>query len=346
MRVRGLGFVVLFALTGAVATNVLADFEPLFQVIRVTGECAVQRPGENNFVPAEESKAYPYGTKVQTGMRSSLVIVFSEGNVCRVLANAMLTMDEGIKNKKLKIIRLQDGEVEVELLEDFHKDGNALNVETATAICGAIGCKFRVASKVEEDLRIVIVRVIEGLIRLHGENFDATTLGQDDWISLLSPPDRSFLRLKTMKGDFDIKIKGEDLQDKVVPTVEGTVLKIWQRQVPGTGQRVVTSVLTGPDGQLIETVTVTYGEGDTPGCGGDDDDQTPPWSDPDGDLGTGTGTTDDDPQPRGDDTDRPRPRVDARGPEGDPDPDAGNDDADVGIIVKPPRPPVTPVGSL
>ncbi len=333
MRVRGLGFVVLCALIGMIETSAFASFEPLFRVVKVTGECEIQRPDDGAFTPAEESKAYPYGTKIRTGKRSSLVIVFSEGNVCRVLANAELKMDEGMKNKKLKIIRLQDGEVEVELLEDFHTNGNALNVETATAICGAIGCKFRVASKVEEELRIVIVRVIEGMIRLHGENFAATTLDQNDWISLLSPPDRSFLRLKNMKGNFPIEINDEDMQKKVVETLEGTVLKIWQRYVPGTKQRVVTAVLTGPDGQLIETITVTYGEGEGPDFGGDDD-ETPPWGDwggPGPGFGPGPGGDDDDQGASGDgddgdDDDDNNPDVDPEDPEGDPDPDPGDDD--------------------
>jgi len=287
MRVRGLGFVVLFSMVTAIGTNAFAAFEPLFRVIRVTGECMLQRPGESEAIAAEESKAYPYGTNVRTGMRSSLVIVLSEGNICRVLANADVVMAEGVTDKKLKIIRLNEGEVEVELEEGFSADGTALNVETATAICGAIGCKFRVASKQEADLRIIILRVIQGTIRVHGENFDATTLDQDDWLSLLSPPDRSFLRLKTMKGKFPITIKDEDLQDKEVPTEEGTVLKLWQRKVPGTDQHVVVAELTGPDGQLIESVTVTYGEGETSGFGGNNHGETPPWGSWGGPAGEG-----------------------------------------------------------
>jgi hypothetical protein len=322
MKHRVLGVVVLVA---AIASSALAGFEPLFRIVKVTGDCSLQRPEEAEFLPAEESKAYPFGTKVRTGMRSSLVIVFSEGNVCRVLANAYLTMDEGMKNKKLKIIRLHDGEVEVELEEEFHKDGNALNVETATAICGAVGCKFRVASKVEEELRIVIVRVIEGIINMLGEDFSIVELDKDDWISLLSPPDESFLRLKTMKGEFEVKIKDETQQDKQVPTEEGTVLKIWQKKVPGTNQRVVTAVLTGPDGQLIETITVTYEEGQPPVFGLQEDGDTAPWGG--------------DEEPRGDEVPPPPPQGQEPGDDGrgnpkydpdfdgdDPDPDPGQDD--------------------
>jgi hypothetical protein len=321
MRLRSLGFIVMFSVLATVGTDALARFEPLFRVVTITGDCSIQRPGEREFIPAEESKAYPFGTAIQTGMRSSLVIVLSEGNHCRVLSNANLVMDEGTTDKKLKIIRLNEGEVEVELKEDFHADGNSLNVETATAICGAIGCKFRVASKKEADLRIIIVRVLEGLIRLHGENFSAEQLDKDDWVSLLSPPDREFIRIKTMKGEFDVSVKDEDLQEKIIPTEEGSVLKIWQRKVPGTDQHIVVIEIFSPDGTLLYTVTTSYegssdpkelggkapkpGEEPEPTKGGNPD--LPPATDPNDDP---TVNDDPDPDPGQDDSvPNERPRV-------------------------------------
>ena len=300
MILKRFGFVVICSIILSVGADTLASFEPLFRVVQITGECSLQPPGESELIPAEESKTYPYGTTIQTGARSSLVMVLSEGNVCRVLANANLVMAEGKTDKKLKIIRLNEGEVEVELEEDFHADGNSLNVETATAICGAIGCKFRVASKQEADLRIIIIRVIEGLIRVHGDHFNVATLGKDDWISLLSPSDLAFLRIKTMKGEFDVQIKDEDLQDRTVPTEEGTVLKIWLRKVPNTDKHVVVVEVFGPDGKLIETITTEY-------------------------EGQGTELPPPPPPPTGT---RTNPQVDPDSDPSDPDPDPGQDDTD------------------
>jgi len=318
MTSRWSTLIIVFSTVIALTTATFADFEPLFQVIDITGDCSLQRPTEDSFSPAEDLKAYPYGTKIITGEQSSLTISFSQGNLCRILADANVNIDEDKKDSKLKIIRLNSGEVEIELKEDFHKNGYGLNVETATATCSAIGCKFRVASKAEEDLQVIIIRVIEGMIRVFGENFDAATLDENDWISLLSPSDRSFLRLKTMKGEFDVTIKAEDMQDKAIPTEEGTVLKIWQRFVPETGQRVVTVVLTAPDGTLIETFTVTYGEG-----------QNPPFE---GGQEKGTGDKPaDEPQPR-DDGEKGPPVVYEKDPQIDLDidPDPAKDPGDIG----------------
>jgi hypothetical protein len=274
IKVRGFRLVILSLLVATISTTTFAGFEPLFRVIKVTGECSLKRPKERKFAPAEESKAYPYGTKIRTGVRSSLVVIFSEGNICRVLPNTDLTMSERASNKKLKTVRLKEGEVEVELKEDFDSDGNALNVETSTAICGAIGCKFNVKSKTKDDLTIILIRCIEGMIRVHGDNFAAAELDQGDWLSLLTPPDRSFLRLKTEQGEFEITIKDENHADQNVPTETGTVLKIWQREVPGTGQIVVVAELTGPDGKQISSVTVTYDAGTKPTVTGGG--ETPP----------------------------------------------------------------------
>lgn len=263
-------------LTAALATMASAQdiLDPAFRVIRVTGDCQVGIPGQDGLQPAEESKAYPYGSTIRTGARSSLVAVLSEGNVVRILANADLVMDESSSDSKVKNVRLTEGEVEVELNSAFHKGGNKLNVETATAICGAVGTHFRVASRLEQDLRIVIIRVIEGIVNAYGDNFEVLTLDANDWLSLLSPGDRSFLRLSNMKGEFDIRIKDQDMNDKDIPTKEGNVLKIWQRLVPETNERVITAQITSPDGTIIEEVVVTIGGEQAP-----DPDRAGPWTD-------------------------------------------------------------------
>jgi len=250
-------------LTVALATMASAQniLDPAFRVIKVNGECEIGIPGQEGLLAAEESKAYPYGSTIRTGARSSLVIVLSEGNVVRVLANANLVMDESSSDSKIKNVRLNDGEVEVELNADFHQGGNKLNVETATAVCGAVGTHFRVASRMEQDLRIVIIRVIKGIVKAYGDKFEALELDANDWLSLLSPGDRSFLRLQNMKGEFNIRIKDQTMNDKDIPTKEGNVLKIWQRLIPETNERVITFQLTAPDGSIIEEVVVTIGGG-------------------------------------------------------------------------------------
>jgi hypothetical protein len=262
----GLSFVLMATLVTMAAAQQALD--PAFQVSSVNGECKISLPGQDEFLPVEESKAYPYGSHIRTGSRSSMVMTISEGNVVRVLANADLVFNEDSSNVKIKNVQLNDGEVEFELNKAFHDGGNALNVETATAICGAIGSHARVASRMEQNLRIVIFRVIKGLIRVYGEDFEVGEMKADEWLSLLSPSDRAFLRLKTMKGAFNIRIKDQDMNDKNLATKEGTVLKIWRRVIPETNQRVITFQLTSPEGELLDTFTVTFGADQKANFGG------------------------------------------------------------------------------
>jgi hypothetical protein len=245
-------------LGASLASSALAAFEPLFQITEITGECSVKRPADKDFEPAIEAKAYPYGTQVRTGARSTAVLVLSKGNTCRVLANALLTMQEGVQDPKLRQVFLSEGEVHVKLREDFHEDGSKFNVETAQAICGAIGCEFRVASQVQDELRVIIVRVIDGEIRVTGIFFNIDSLKSNDSLSLIAPMDNAFVRLKNMKGIYNVRLKEGDSGERSIETKEGMVLKVWQREVPETGELVVSVSITGPDDKLVETIVAVF----------------------------------------------------------------------------------------
>lgn len=277
MRLRMLMAIVgCLALVG-LAMNSYAEFEPLFKITKITGECQVRKPGDGAFSPAEDNKAYPYGTRIKTGMRSTAVVVFSEDNTCRILANAELTIAEGTIDKSLKRILLDEGEVEVELDEEFDKSGDKLNVETATAICGAIGCHFRVASQMEDELRVIIVRCVDGSIRVTGQFFNIAEMGKDDWVSLISPDDQSFLRLKNMKGEFSVLLREGESGERTVETEEGMVLKIWQQDLPGTDKIAVSVSIVDKDGRLIETIVATI---DKPTTGTGTEPVTEPTTEP------------------------------------------------------------------
>ncbi|MBC8453421.1 FecR domain-containing protein, partial [PVC group bacterium] len=207
---------------------------------------------------AEEGKAYPYGTEIKTGGRSSANVVFSEGNARKLLANTQAAVTG--KKKKAKTIELSGGEVEANLPVGYDKTGDSVSIKTPTAICKAIGGKFSVVSKLESSFRLVIIRATEGSLSVSGEYYDIPALEKGDWVSLLSPRDRSFLRLKNMKGKYDVKIVDENFEEKSIPTKVGSVLKIWQRKVAETGEIVVTTMII-LQGQAKETVTVTYPAG-------------------------------------------------------------------------------------
>ncbi len=283
MNVKRFGLICLLVSIFAFDASAQSRLEPAFQAFKINGDCRIQLPGQNDFASIQESKAYPYGSRIRTAEGASVVLSMSEGNTVQVMANSDIVFGENTANKRIKNVYIDYGEVEVSLRPDFLEAGNVLNVETPLAVASAVGTRFRAASRMEEDLRIVILRVIEGVIRVFGEHFEVAELKADDWLSLLSPPDRSFLRLKNLKGAYEIIIKDENMADKSVPTQEGTVLNIWQRHVPDTNQMIISAVLTSPDGEMLDTITITYAPDDLPAFGSDTG-AAMPWEDGDADV--------------------------------------------------------------
>jgi len=247
----------------AVTVTVQADrLEPVLRARDVSGTVTVQRADHTSFEPIEEGFAYAYGSRFVAAAESSVTLEMAAGHTVRVLANTEIVFTEGSENPRIKTVRLIRGEVEASLGQKFHQGGHVLQIEAANALTQAVGTRYRVASRYEQDLQIVIIRVLAGVVRVLGENFEVAELQADQWLSLLSPPDESFLRLKNMRGAFDITVKDEEKENRRLPTEEGSVLKIWQRVVTETGERVVTAVFSDPDGQMVETVSVTFGPGE------------------------------------------------------------------------------------
>lgn len=233
---------------------IAASFEPLFKINKITGKCFVVPPATEKPVAAEEGKAYPYGTKVQTGRKSSLVIEFSKGNECRVLANADLTVTEDVKDKKLKTVKLNGGKIEVTLEKAF-KENNGLNVETPSAICGAIGCRFDVHATEQRTVSVVVIICHDGEVTAYGADFKIPIMSGGSSVSVSRSQDGSLTRLRNVQGQFKVSIKDAEGNPKDVNTTAGSVLKIWRKPKIEEKKVIVTIMVTSPTGELLESIT-------------------------------------------------------------------------------------------
>jgi hypothetical protein len=121
-----------------------------FTVLKLKGRCTI-RTTEPTFKPMEKGKTYPFGATVKTGRNSSVTMQFSDGNTFLLLARTKLALEEDTANPKLKVLKLEQGELSLKL-DKFPKD-HKLQVETPTAICGAIGTRFAVSfdDKMEDN---------------------------------------------------------------------------------------------------------------------------------------------------------------------------------------------------
>lgn len=102
------------------------------------GQCTVQT--DAGYEPVVLNQFYPFGKTVKTDRNSFLDLRFSEGNTFRLLARTTITITEDVKDPKLKILQLTSGSVDLSL-DQYPKD-HKLQVETPSAICGAVGTRF------------------------------------------------------------------------------------------------------------------------------------------------------------------------------------------------------------
>ncbi len=254
MILTGVACAVALGLFGG--TLSAAPFEPLFQLQGLDGKVMVQAPGSGNMVKAEENRAYPYGTRVQTDKRGSVVILLSEGNTVTLAASTTVKLDENATDKTRKILVVDSGSVDIKLDTEFHQS-NGFDVITPVAVCKAIGCEFNVATRSEPEIDVTSFAMTEGTVAASGPDFKVPAMDADDELTVTTAKDGSFSRLEIEKGEVDIEIRNTDGTPKVKTMSEGGLLKMWRRTSEAGGKRIVTILVTTPDGTLEEAITYT-----------------------------------------------------------------------------------------
>ena len=251
----------MLALTGS---SEATKFDPLFRVTSVQGECTVMPKGDKAFVPVESGKAYHYGSQIKTGRKSSLIVLLADGNECQVLANAELVMAQDVKNAKMKIIKLKAGRVDIDLDPEFENSGYGLQVETAAAICGAIGTKGTVDVRSDKEMSVTTCGVKEGKFYAKGPQFMIPELDVDDLISIATSVDREFTRIKNLKGSYNINCKNSAGEPQTMEVKLNAVVKIWQRRTDIGNNLTVTIIFTSANGKVEQAFTYTLRDERTP----------------------------------------------------------------------------------
>ena len=253
--IRKIAVFALITVTMA-GTILAAPFEELFQLKGISGKCYVKKATDSKFVKAEQNKAYLYGTAVKTDKKGTATIFFSKNNTCILKANTSVIVSEEKANKKNKIITINTGNISVDLDEEFHKT-NGLKIITATGICKAIGCRFKVEQSSKTDMDSSNYDCAKGKIGVSGADFDVPELDDHDELGVTEAKDNSFTRLEVIKGDMNIVVKNAKAEPETKKATKGSVIKIW-REASGSGKtKTVTMLITNPEGALEEAITYT-----------------------------------------------------------------------------------------
>ena len=235
-----------------------APFEPLFQVTSISGTCKVNLPGSSEYVDAQVGKGYAFGTTVVTSPGSSVSIAFSAGNTCELLAGTTATIDEDSTDPTRKAIRLIDGKVDVALEADY-SENNTLDVVTRCASVELLaGGNTSVDVKSEADLRVAVVTCAGAELGITGPSYEIPLLKEDDAITVACSDDRGFIRIRDIEGNYDIQVQDHDGGIRMIQMVKDSVVKILRKPSDADESiMIVTFLVIGPDGEIVDAQSVT-----------------------------------------------------------------------------------------
>ena len=229
-----------------------AGFDLLFRIAQVSGKCSVLAPGATEFQEAEVGRAYPYGSKVQTGAKGASTIRFGSLNECRLAEGTIATIAEDAANPRIKMVQLEHGAVEV-LLDEAYAETNELRVETPLASCSG-STSYTVDLK--RDGRILASDIVCSIneLAVTSSDFSIPALEQDEHVALVGGIDRTFLRVSNVRGGFVLNVADGLGGTRQHETEAGSVLKVWQKPAPH-GSRSVSTLFIDPRGTLLDGVT-------------------------------------------------------------------------------------------
>ena len=238
--------------------SIAADFEG-FTPKKLLGSCTIEVNGEISAI--EIDKFYNFGPTVKTGRSSYVDFLFSEGNTFRLLARTKLKILEDVQNPKLKIIQLTQGNVDLKL--DRMPKGTTLQVETPSAICGAVGTRFGCSfEKDNPGSREHSFKVKEGNVRIAsrftvndnveiGNSFviDSVTAGSELLAVLHEGVDNAFTEIAVNRGS--------KLMRFTYGGPEGAVFEIDAEEQQ---QRFTCAIAKDPSGQAVAAFKMLHGK--------------------------------------------------------------------------------------
>ncbi|NQU40444.1 MAG: FecR domain-containing protein [Lentisphaerae bacterium] len=245
-----LALVAVLCITATLAVAV--PYEPVFRLVQANGDVTVKTPGSSGFDDAQEGKAYGYGSSLHTEKRGSVVIMLADNNSCQVGPMASLDVVEGSMDPSQKSILLQSGKIEASLEEQ-----NELSVVTPCSSAHGVGGAFTAEVKSEADLKIAVFGCASGAVSIMSDMFQIPLLDADDLVSVSCAEDQSFIRIKNIKGSFDVVFIDDTGTPRTVTLEQNGVVKIWRRKADTSDAMVVTVLIVGPDGSLTEAVNYT-----------------------------------------------------------------------------------------
>lgn len=240
-------------------TGAAMAFEPLFFVSETKGTCSMIPAGMEAPQPVEVNRAYPYGTRLQTGIDGEITLRFSERNECVMRTNTTVSLAADAANEHWKSVRVDSGRVDVRLEPKFNeKNANRVTIETASSVGEpSVGGEFTcVVTRGQDDITSEFATA-KGEMRLYDNLlFELPALKAENRAEIAISADKQYTRLRILKGTLLVDLKNVtdiDGSPKVVKTQTDTVMKLWRKSTP-EGVWTVTVLVIAPNGALVESM--------------------------------------------------------------------------------------------
>lgn len=254
-----------------VVGTVSADsFNNLFRIMSPRGNCQIRRPGQEAFEPVIKGKAYPYGSLLQCGKDSEMVISLSEADAVAMTGDSVVLAKLDREAGNRKVISLMQGEIKARL--DVLNTNASVIIDSPVGRCVSMvgNAKIKLTSAPGEDT-LEMTAGASCQVRLVGPQFVIPELKVGNSISISTLTDNSQTRIRDIAGDYRIFVnKGLEFNPMPSESEEADVLlpvamsaqsmvKIWREKAPVGGRLIVSVLATGPDGKGRESYAFAVG---------------------------------------------------------------------------------------
>jgi len=249
------------AAIGAVvwATTLPAQsFDPLFRVSNIKGACQVKRPEATAFEPAENGKAYPFGTAVRTTRDSQALILLSADDTVQMQALSDVTVLAPAGTDAGRVVRLDGGKLQTFIREGLPE--KAVVIETPVAVCDTIVNRSDIVLGREKDGLHLDVATSSGGVRIGGPQFSVPHLKAGTSVRIISTEDRSLTRITNTSGDYKIELDNGTETPVALGTTTHSTVRIWREHAAVGGKLVVSVFAAGPDGKGRANFAYVVGE--------------------------------------------------------------------------------------
>jgi FecR-like protein len=223
-------------------TAFLAHAEPFdqFTVEKIRGDsCQIKAKGAGDWKKASEGGVHASGSGAKTGGGSTMTLAFDEKNKFRVLPKTEVIVSVSTRDSKFrKVIDLsmKDGDVEVDL--DAFPEKYQFKVQTPTAVCGAVGTRFKVSSNGAQNSAFETDQGSIFAASREDGSFYAPSIKAGQRLDANAAPgkENSYTRLKVQGGKMPVAFGS---RNRTLELTDGSIVKTAQERSNSTDQVAV-----------------------------------------------------------------------------------------------------------